>query len=83
MKSTNSAFKALVASALSAAMVVGVMNVTASDTEAGRPQLLCGPSLQWSCSKAGGPDFLFQGTVCDKVRYEAQTGQTCSRLKTK
>ncbi len=83
MKISSSIIKALVASALSAAMIVGAMNLTASDAEAGRPQLLCGPSLQWSCSKASGPDFLFEGTVCDKVRYEAQTGQTCSPLKIK
>lgn len=41
---------------------------------------LCGPSLQWSCSKVGGPAVQFNGTFCDKWFFERKTGLTCVPL---
>lgn len=66
----------LPASAL-AALVLGGIALTASPAEAGRPiGPLCGPTYLWLCSGPGG-EVLFAGTVCDKARFEKQTGMTC------
>lgn len=41
----------------------------------------CGPTRLWNCVTPGCPDcpeFLFEGTVCEKAKYEKQTGRVCS-----
>lgn len=64
-----------------ATAAVGVLTIGASSLFAPRaeavPIFLCGPSYLWSCSGVGGPDILFAGTVCDRIRFERRTGLTC------
>ncbi len=72
--------KTLAAGALSAAFVMGAMSISAPTAEAGIPQILCGPTLQWSCVGRGGPSYLFIGTVCEKDAYEKAKRRTCKPL---
>ena len=61
-----------------AALVTGALALTSAPAQALRPiGPLCGPTYQWSCSGPGGPDVLFVGTICDKIRFESKTGLTC------
>jgi len=63
------------------AVVIGVTALLPTEAEArpiGGP--LCGPTYQWSCSGPGGPDILFVGTVCDKIKFERKTGLTCTPI---
>ena len=69
--------QALVVGAASCALVFGALTATGSQSEAMPIGPLCGPTLQWSCSGIGGPDILYVGTVCDKIRFEKKTGLTC------
>ena len=77
----NTKQKAVVASFVLAVVAVGVTALVSSPAEA-RPPIgpLCGPTYQWSCSGPGGPDYLFIGTVCDKIRFERKTGLTCTPI---
>ena len=78
MKTTRRIGKGLLGGSLCAAIVLGVMTLTAPRAEAGGLfRLLCGPSILWFCSGPGGPDVLFGGTVCEKLQFEQQTGLTC------
>ena len=71
--------KALLVSLLSAVLVMGTMTLSAPRAEAVHPIpiFLCGPTILWACSGIGGPDVLFAGTICDKVRFERISGKTC------
>ena len=60
-----------------AALVLGGLALTSSPVQAGRPEPDCGPTFCWICSGPGGPDVLFEGTVCEKARFEKQTGLHC------
>lgn len=77
MKTIRRVGKALLFSALSGALVVGVMTASAPRAEALPPILLCGPTYLWVCSGPGGPDVLFAGTICERKVFERQTGLTC------
>lgn len=71
--------KVALASTAVLAAVLGATALVQSASAMGRPggpPLLCGPTLQWSCS-GHGPDRLFIGTVCEKDEFESQTGLTC------
>ncbi len=64
-----------------AALVLGAITLTSPAVSAQGPGgPLCGPTLQWSCSKIGGPSQLFVGTVCAKKRFEKKTGTSCVPL---
>ena len=71
--------KAVLGSLVLGLVAVGVTTFLSPRAEA-RPRLLCGPTLQWSCSGPGGPDHLFIGTLCEKARFERKTGLTCTPL---
>lgn len=73
---TRRAGRACVATLAGVAMAIGATTLLSSRAEA-RPIFLCGPTYLWVCSGPGGPDVLFAGTICEKVAYEKQTGQTC------
>lgn len=63
------------------ALAIGAFTLTSPTAHAGlKPPLLCGPTLQWSCQKIGGPAQLFIGTVCEKSAFERKTGSTCKPL---
>ena len=79
MKNRSIAKFALTA-VLCPAVALGVMSLATQQAEARPVGPQCGPSYQWSCSKKGGPNFLFIGTICDKAAYEAATGRTCTAL---
>ena len=71
----------LFGSAMTGALVLGAMTLSAPNAEARGPIVLqCGPTSQWSCTGVGGPSYLFVGTVCLKNRYERKTGRTCVRI---
>jgi len=61
------------------ALVLGATSLFAPRAEAlpGHPVLLCGPTFQWSCSGAGGPEILFIGTLCEARRFQRRTGLSC------
>ncbi len=60
------------------ALALGVMTLFAPRAEALPPiGPLCGPSILWICSGPGGPDILFGGTICEKIKFEKKTGLTC------
>ena len=64
-----------------AALVAGISGLLQSPTYAGRPQPDCGPTREWNCVIPGCPDcpeFLFEGTVCEKAQFEKKTGRVCS-----
>ncbi len=77
----------LLAGATLAALAFGGLTLTAPPTSA-FPVLLCGPIFLWSCSNGGDPEvsvdseggdpIVFAGTICEKLRFEAQTGLTCT-----
>ncbi len=79
MKSRKSVSRVVLSAFACPALVVGLMSLGATPAEARGPiGPQCGPTYQWSCQKAGGPSFLFIGTICDKAAYEAKTGRTCT-----
>jgi len=46
-----------------------------------RPAPDCGPTFTWDCVVPGCPDcpeYLFEGTRCEKAAYEKATGRVCS-----
>lgn len=59
-----------------AALVLGGIALTATPAQAA-PGPLCGPTILWICTGPGGQSVLFGGTVCEKARYEKQTGFHC------
>lgn len=76
MKTLRRIGKASFVTAALVATIVGASTVLAPRAEA-IPVLLCGPTYLWACSGPGGPDILFAGTVCERMRFEARTGYTC------
>ena len=70
MASTLFAFSAL------GALVVGGIALASAPAEAGQ-EPLCGPTFQWICSGPGGPDVLFEGTVCERNDFEKESGLEC------
>lgn len=68
----------LLAGSAALALVLGGMALTANPAQALRPPgPLCGPTILWICSGPGGPKVLFGGTICEKARFEKETGLTC------
>ena len=77
MRKLSLSGKIALASVAVLAAALGTTALVQSASAMGRPPpLLCGPTLQWSCS-GHGPDRLFIGTVCEKDEFEARTGLTC------
>ena len=71
--------RVLLAGTVLAATAFGGVSLASSRSTLGFIPItpLCGPSFLWSCSKIGGPEFLFGGTVCEKIIFERRTGTTC------
>ncbi len=66
-----------------AAVVVSLMALIPGRTVEAIPQPLCGPTFQWSCVVPGCPlcpEVLFVGTICEKDRFEKETGRVCSPI---
>lgn len=67
---------------LGAALLAGFAAISQSQAVAANPpQPDCGPTYLWICVIPGCPtcpDVLFEGTICEKVEYEKQTGRVCS-----
>jgi len=65
-------------------VIAGVVTVGTILLLPGQPTAVgaeCGPTFEWSCATPGCdecPEFLFEGTVCEKEAYEAATGRVCS-----
>jgi hypothetical protein len=58
------------------ALVAGGLALASASAEAGQ-EPLCGPTFQWTCSGPGGPDVLFEGTVCERDDFEKESGLAC------
>lgn len=61
------------------AMVLGALASSQAQAQPPRPD--CGPTREWNCVIPGCPDcpeILFEGTICEKAEFEAQTGRVCS-----
>ena len=67
---------------LGVALVAGLASLEQSQAFAVVPPgPECGPTYLWICVVPGCPtcpDVLFEGTICEKVQYERQTGRVCS-----
>jgi hypothetical protein len=63
------------------ALVLGLAVPGPDTAQASGPGPHCGPTRAWNCVTPGCPDcpeYLFEGTVCEKNQYEKQTGRVCS-----
>lgn len=64
------------------ALLLGATALLQQPVQAARqPPIECGPTRQWICVLPGCPDcydVLFEGTVCEKERFEKATGRVCS-----
>ncbi len=70
--------KSFVICSACATFMLSAVALTSSPADA-RPPIgpLCGPDILWKCSGPGGPDVLFGGTVCDRIKFERKSGLTC------
>lgn len=62
-------------------LAVGITGLVQSQKTEAAPQPDCGPTREWICVVPGCPscpDYLFEGTVCEKAAYEKKTGRVCS-----
>lgn len=84
MKTTSTLGKTLLIGFASTVLLFGTVSMASSDSPRRPEGPLCGPSLQWSCSKSPmGPAQLFNGTQCEAARFEKKTGTTCVPLGSK
>jgi len=58
-------------------LAAGVIPFAQSQAGAASPQPDCGPTREWICALPEG-DVLFEGTVCEKLEFEKNTGAVCS-----
>jgi len=77
MRSNRTIAKALLAGALSTALGLGVMTLTAPRAEALDKIPLCGPTILWRCTGPAGQEILFPATICLKTRFEKRSGYRC------
>jgi len=64
-----------------AVMTIALFALFHQPAHAVRPAPDCGPTFTWNCVVPGCPDcpeFLFEGTRCEKAAYEKKTGRVCS-----
>ena len=63
------------------ATAAGAAMLANAGTTGIRPEPDCGPTREWNCVVPGCPEcpeILFEGTVCEKNQFEAETGRVCS-----
>jgi hypothetical protein len=63
------------------AMALGI-TLSSDRVAAVQPEPDCGPTFQWICTYPpclSCPPVYFEGTVCEKNKFEKQTGRVCTQ----